>query len=49
MLLVGSHFSHEIQKVIAISVMAVIRFPAIYGVWLLPVDQFREYLNEKYF
>ena len=47
-MLLGNHFSHDIQKVIAISVMAAISDPgAIHGVWL-PVDQFREYLHEKY-
>jgi len=43
----GNHFSHDIQKAIAISVVAAISDPAIHGVWL-PVDQFREYLHEKY-
>jgi len=47
-MLLRNHFSHDIQKVIAISVMATISSdPAIHGVWL-PVDQFREYLHEKY-
>ena len=46
-MLLGNHFSHDIQKVIAISVMAAISDPAIHGVWL-PVDQFREHLHEKY-
>jgi hypothetical protein len=46
-MLLGNHFSHDIQKVIAMSVMAAISDPAIHGVWL-PVDQFREYLHEKY-
>ena len=39
-MLLGNHFSHDIQKVIAISIMAAISDPAIHGVWLL-VDQFR--------
>jgi hypothetical protein len=37
----------DIQKVIAISVMALISVPAIHGVWL-PVNQFREYIHQKY-
>jgi hypothetical protein len=34
-MLLGNHFSHDIQKVIAISIMAAISNPAIHGVWLL--------------
>ena len=45
-MLLGNHFSHDIQKVIAISVMFAISNPAIQFV-CLPVDQFREYLHEK--
>jgi hypothetical protein len=45
-MLLGNHFSHDIQKVIAISVMAAISDPAIHGVWLL-VNQFREYSHES--
>ena len=46
--LFGDHFSHDIQKVVAISVMvlAAISDPAIHGIWLL-VNQFREYLHES--
>ena len=46
--LLGNHFSHDIHKVIAISVMAAITEDlAIHDAWL-PVGQFREYLHEKY-
>ena len=45
-MLLGNHFSHDIQKVIAISVMAAISDPAIHGVWLL-VNQFKEYCQES--
>jgi hypothetical protein len=45
-MLLGNHFSHDIQKVKAISVMAAISDPAIHGVWL-PVNQFREYRHES--
>ena len=44
--LLGNHFSHDIQKVVAISVMAAISDPAIHGIWLL-VNQFREYRHES--
>ena len=40
--LLGNHLSHDIQKVVGISVMAAISDSAIHGVWLL-VNQFREY------
>jgi hypothetical protein len=44
-MLLGNHFSHDIQKVVAMSVMAAISDPAnIHGVWL-PVNQFREYVH----
>ena len=45
-MLLGNHFSHDIQKVVAISIMVAISDPAIHGVWL-PFDQFREYLHKK--
>ena len=45
-MLLGNHFSHDIQKVVAISVMAAISDRAIRGIWLL-VNQFREYRNES--
>ena len=44
--LLGNHFSHDIQKVVAISVMAAISNPVIHGDWL-PVNQFREYRHES--
>ena len=45
--LLGNHFSHDIHKVVAISVsMAANSDPAIHGVWL-PVNQFREYRHES--
>jgi len=44
--LLGNHFSHDIQKVVAISVMAAISDRAIRGIWLL-VNQFREYRHES--
>jgi hypothetical protein len=46
--LFGNHFSHDIQKVVAISVMvlAAISDPAIHGIWLL-VNKFREYRHES--
>jgi hypothetical protein len=44
--LLGNHFSHHIQKVVAISVLAAISDPAIHGIWL-PVNQFREYRHES--
>ena len=46
-ILLGNHFSQDIPKVIAISVMAAISNPAIHGVWL-PVNQFRQYLQVLY-
>ena len=45
-MLLGNHFSHGIQKVVVISVMAAISDPAIHGVWL-PVNQSREYRHES--
>jgi len=47
-MILGNHFSDDIQKVIAMSVMAAISASAIHGIWFLPVDQFIEYLPEKY-
>ena len=44
--LLGNHFSNDIQKVVAISVMAAISNPVIHGDWL-PVNQFREYRHES--
>jgi hypothetical protein len=44
--LLGNHFSHHIQKVVAISVLAAFSDPAIHGIWL-PVNQFREYRHES--
>jgi hypothetical protein len=47
----GEYFSYDIPKVEAISVsMAAISNPvSIHGVWLVPIDQFREqYLHKKY-
>ena len=45
-MLLGNHFSHDVQKIIAVSVMATVSNPAINGSWLL-VGRFREYLHEK--